>query len=62
MTRTARSIAATLAAIALLAALAGCGSSSTSKGSGSNKFRVVLDWTPNTNHTGLALHTPDALN
>ncbi len=53
MTRTARSIAATLAAIALLAALAGCGSSSTSKGSGSNKFRVVLDWTPNTNHTGL---------
>ena len=42
-------IAATLA-IAGIAALAGCAKSGAK---GGDKVRVILDWTPNTNHTGL---------
>lgn len=38
--------------ITLTAALAGCGKKSVSS-NGLEKVRIVLDWTPNTNHTGL---------
>lgn len=44
-----RSIAATLALVAI-ASLAGCAKTGTK---GGDKVRVILDWTPNTNHTGL---------
>ncbi len=53
---------AALAALALLAALvplavAGCASSTTTSGSSGNthldKVTLALDWTPNTNHTGI---------
>ncbi|OLT11675.1 ABC transporter permease [Pseudonocardia sp. CNS-139] len=38
---------------ALLLVLAGCAGGGTSPGGGGQPVRVALDWTPNTNHTGL---------
>ena len=45
-------------ALAVLLVLAGCstttpGGAPTDPGSGAQKIRIALDWTPNTNHTGL---------
>src|SRR5215217_30560 len=45
-------------ALAVLLVLAGCstttpGGAPTDQGSGAQKIRIALDWTPNTNHTGL---------
>ncbi len=45
-------LAAVTATVVLLGLLTGCGSGS-GGGAGAEKLRVVLDWTPNTNHTGL---------
>lgn len=44
-----------LAVLALALALSGCGAppGDTGAGSGTQRIRVALDWTPNTNHTGL---------
>lgn len=49
--RAPRILAALGAVLALL--LAGCGGGSGGAGGGSQTIRVALDWTPNTNHTGL---------
>jgi ABC-type nitrate/sulfonate/bicarbonate transport system substrate-binding protein len=49
--RASRILAALGAVVALL--LAGCGAGGEGGPSGSEPIRVALDWTPNTNHTGL---------
>ncbi len=49
--RASRILAALGAVTALL--LAGCGGGATEGGSGGEPIRIALDWTPNTNHTGL---------
>jgi ABC-type nitrate/sulfonate/bicarbonate transport system substrate-binding protein len=49
--RASRILAALGAVLALL--LAGCGGGSGGAGGGSQTIRLALDWTPNTNHTGL---------
>jgi ABC-type nitrate/sulfonate/bicarbonate transport system substrate-binding protein len=49
--RASRILAALGAVTALL--LAGCGGGETAGGSGGEPIRIALDWTPNTNHTGL---------
>lgn len=56
-----RPIALLLATAVAALTLAGCGSSASDGGGGSDAghdlrpFRVVLDWTPNTNHAGMYL-------
>ena len=41
-------------ALASIMMLSGCGSSKKSEGEeGLEKVKVILDWTPNTNHTGI---------
>ena len=50
-----RSVAAAVGLLALLAASACASGSSSSKEPGRTKVRVMLDWTPNTNHGGMYL-------
>ena len=42
-----------LASVLAMTAFAGCGSEKSADGKDFNKVTFVLDWTPNTNHTGL---------
>ena len=49
--RTVRPVAALALLLALV--LAGCGGASTTTGGAGTTVRLALDWTPNTNHTGI---------
>ncbi len=48
-----KKLLAAMMAILILPVLTACGSSNAGEGDGLTKITVSLDWTPNTNHTGL---------
>ena len=52
-----KKITATIAAVGATMMLAACAADGSGSGEGSDnqngKVRIALDWTPNTNHTGL---------